>query len=176
MSSNIKGVFAHLDCLVDAIADLRTAGIHDFEVASPFPRHDLEEVIYGGAPPSPIRWWTLIGGVTGGTFGFTLAALTSADWPMTIPAGKPIVSIPPFMIPTFECTVLFGALFTLLGLIYHCRLPLLNPVAELEDPRFSDDCFGIVVKNVASGDRAKVQHILSHAGAVEVSPKEAVHA
>ncbi len=162
--SRVKGVFAHLDSLVDAIDALKQAGVSDLQVAAPLPRHEIAELIYEGRP-SPVRWWTMIGAITGGIGGFSLASLSSTVWPMAIPGGKPIVSVPPFMVITFECTVLLGALATLLGLLYHCRLPAVGMDEELTDPRFMNDHFGILVKGEES---AKVCKILHDNGAVEV--------
>ncbi len=179
MSANVKGVFAHLDCLINAIDRLKKAGYRDIKVASPLPRHEIEEQIYEGRP-SPVRWWTLTGAITGMTGGFTLASLSSAVWPMTLPGGKPVVSVPPFMVITFECTVLIGGLMTLLGLLYHCRLPALNLEFELCDPRFSNDHFGLVLVGLGKDDRQKAGDIIRAAGAVEVidnvsSEKEAAN-
>ncbi|MCB9758686.1 MAG: DUF3341 domain-containing protein [Alphaproteobacteria bacterium] len=167
-SSNIKGVFAHLDTLLTGIERLRKAGYSDFTVTSPIPRHEIEEAIYEGRP-SPVRWWTLTGGLTGGTVGFTLASLSSAVWPMTLPGGKPVVSVPPFIVITFECTVLFGGLMTLLGLIFHCRLPAFNLDIEVCDPRYTLDRFGLVVHGVGAEKMGSVSELLNNAGADEVS-------
>ena len=91
-------------------------------VTAPLPRHEIEELIYEGEP-SPVRWFTLTGAIFGGTMGFSLCSLTHLNWPMIIPAGKPLVSIPAFIVITFEATVLFGCLFTLIGMLVMCRLP-----------------------------------------------------
>ncbi len=167
MSSNVKGVFAHLDCLIDAIYNLKKAGYRDIQVASPLPRHEIEEQIYEGRP-SPVRWWTLTGGILGGSGGFTLASLSSAVWPMALPGGKPVVSVPPFIVITFECTVLIGGLITLLALLYYCRLPAFNLEFELCDPRYSKDHFGLVLTGLSASDRKKAGDIIRAAGAVEV--------
>ena len=120
----VKSVFAHLDSLVNAVDEIKRAGLgHDIIVTSPLPRHDLEHVIYEGHPPSPVRWFTLTGALFGGIMGFALQSFTHLNWAMTIPAGKPLVSIPAFLVITFESTVLWGCLFTLFGLIAMCRLP-----------------------------------------------------
>ena len=69
----VKAVFEHLDTLVDAIDEIKRAKLgHDMVVTSPLPRHDLEHVIYAGAAPSPIRWFTLTGALFGGIMGFAL--------------------------------------------------------------------------------------------------------
>ncbi|MCB9745919.1 MAG: DUF3341 domain-containing protein [Alphaproteobacteria bacterium] len=172
MSSNVKGVFPHLDNLLTAIGRLRKAGFNDFTVASPLPRHEIEEAIYEGRP-SPIRWWTLTGALIGGTGGFTLSSLASAVWPMALPGGKPVVSVPPFVVITFECTVLIGGLVTLLGLIYHCRLPSFDLDVEVQDPRYTLDRFGLVVHGVTGAKASEVSELLNGAGAEEVSGQEA---
>jgi len=166
MSANVKGVFAHLDCLMTGIDRLQRAGFKDLGVAAPLPRHEIEEAIYGGRP-SPVRWWTLAGGATGATLGFTIASLTGVDWPMTVVGGKPIVAVLPYVILTFESMVLLGGLVTLAGMFYHCRIPFSDAEEELCDARFSDDHFGLVVRS--PGDASKAAEILRGAGAVEVS-------
>jgi hypothetical protein len=173
VSDNVKGVFAHLDSLLTGIQRVRKAGYHDFTVTSPLPRHEIEEAIYDGIP-SPVRWWTMTGGLIGGTGGFTLASLSSAVWPMTLPGGKPVVSVPAFFVVTFECTVLLAGLFTLLGLLFHCRLPSLNLDIEVQDPRFSLDRFGLIVHG-AGAKRAEIATLLHDAGADEVANAEASH-
>lgn len=166
--SNVKAIFSHLDCLVDAIDGIKRSGHSDFAVTAPLPRHEIEELIYEGEP-SPIRWFTLTGAVFGGTMGFSLCSITHLNWPMIIPAGKPLVSIPAFIVITFEATVLFGCLFTLIGLLYHCRLPAKEMDPEFEDPRLSDDVFGMVVRNLDDATAAEVQTKLDDFGAVETS-------
>jgi molybdopterin-containing oxidoreductase family membrane subunit len=163
----VKAVYRHLDCLLQGIHDLHAVGIKDFTVLSPFPRHEIDEILYKGEP-SPVRWFTLLGAMFGGTMVFSLASLTHANWPMIIPGGKPLVSIPPFIVLTFEGTILWGAMFTLFGLLKNCRLPAVDLPKEMEDPRFSNDCFGIVFER--SGARLKeIVHILEHSGASEVT-------
>lgn len=163
----IKAVFRHLDSCINAVHALKSAGFHDMSVTSPTPRHDLEELIYHGEP-SPVRWFTLFGGLFGATMAFSLASMTHANWPMIIPGGKPLVSVPPFMVITFEGTILWASMFTLIGLLLNCRLPAFDLHGIFDDPRFSSDCFGIIFERLSAKDEAKVKGILSHNGA-EVS-------
>jgi len=171
----VKAVFAHLDCLVDGIDAIQQAGIDDFDVTSPLPRHEIEEMLYKGRP-SPVRWFTLFGAIFGGVFGFSLCSFTHLNWAMIIPAGKPLVSIPPFMIITFESTVLWGCLFTFVGMIVMARLPGNALKRELEDPRFSDDVFGLVANNLTQDQAANVEAMLQEHGAVEVDNAYTVNA
>lgn len=173
--SPVKGVFAHLDCLVNGIHELKVAGYRSrMHVMTPFPRHEVEELMYEKRP-SPVRWFTLFGGLFGATMAFSMTALMSANWPMIMPGGKPLVSVPPFVVITFEGTILWASLFTFIGLILNCKLPAHGLPKEVEDPRFSDDHFGIVVEDLNADDAAKIRKILHHSGAVEVSGGEANH-
>jgi len=171
----VKSVFAHLDCLIEGIDQLKKAGYSNMIVTAPLPRHEIEEQLYGGKP-SPVRWFTMVGALFGGTTGFTMASMTHVNWPMIIPAGKPLVSIPAFIVITFEATIMFGSLFTLIGLILMCGLPATKLQIEVQDPRFSDDKFGLVVNGLSKVDQAKAQSILEKVGAIEVTVSEAAHA
>ena len=169
MSANVKAVFAHLDALINGIHQVKQAGFGDrMVVSTPMPRHDVEAAIYDDHRPSPVRWWTLAGGMAGVTFGLLVSSLTSIDWPMTIPGGKPLVSFPVEVVIMFECMVLWGGLATLLGLIYHCRLPSFGLPVELTDPRYSNDMFGILVQDVDARGQTELRAILEGVGAVEV--------
>lgn len=171
----LKGVYAHLDCLVDAIDALKRAGHRDFAVTAPLPRHEIEHLIYEGRP-SPVRWFTMTGALFGGISGFALCSLTHLNWPMIIPAGKPLVSIAPFIVITFEMTVLWGCLFTLVGLLWTCGLPARKLPRELEDSRLSDDLFGLVVNGLSAAERDDVREILNRTGAIEIDGMEVAHA
>ena len=62
----MRGVLAHfneLDSLVEAIEDLKERKSGDITVYTPTPRHEIEHAIH--APPSPVRKFTLIGGLLG---------------------------------------------------------------------------------------------------------------
>ena len=167
-NGTVKGVFAHLDSLVNAIDKLEKNGIKDYMVMSPLPRHDLEEAIYKGKP-SPVRWFTMTGAIFGGVMGFSLASITHLNWPMIIPAGKPLVSIPAFIVITFESTVLWGCLFTLLGMILLTRLHTASKLqVEVCDPRFSDDKFGLVIDDLPRKRADDASQILNDEGAMEV--------
>jgi molybdopterin-containing oxidoreductase family membrane subunit len=168
-TSTVKGVFAHLDYLMTAIDRLDRAGFEKPVVTTPLPRHDVEEALYRGKP-SPVRWWTLAGAITGLTIGITLTSFTAMDWPMTIPGGKPLVALTPYVTIIFECTILLGALFTTLGLLFHCRLPTTGLPEELKDPRFSDDHFGLFISGLSKEKQSEAHDILTNSGAVEVVP------
>lgn len=140
--AGLVGSFRHLDSLLDAIHRLREAGYRDLAALSPVPHHAIDEALE--KPPSPVRVFTLIGCLLGAATGLILTIATSLHYPL-ITAGKPIVSIPPFLIIVFELTILFGGLLTLAGMLLNARLPRVHIVPAYE-PRFSEDRFGLWVR------------------------------
>ncbi|MEZ4240252.1 MAG: DUF3341 domain-containing protein [Myxococcota bacterium] len=164
----IKAVYAHLDCLLSGIERLKHAGLTGFTVQAPLPRHEIEEVMYEGRP-APVRWWTLTGALLGITTGLLVTSLTHSQWPMINPGGKPVVSIVPFTVIMFECTILFGSLATALGLIFHCGLPSFWIDKALQDPRMTDASFGITFPSARFTDRERIVQLLEGSGAVEVT-------
>jgi molybdopterin-containing oxidoreductase family membrane subunit len=164
----IKAIYEHLDCLLTGIDRLKRAGIQGWTVMAPLPRHEIEEMIYEGRP-SPVRWWTLTGAITGLTTGLLLTSLTATQWPMILPGGKPVVALVPYAVIMFECTILGGALMTTLGAIVHCGLPGFFLDKAIQDPRVTDASFGIVFTGAPEADQARITEILSSAGAVEVT-------
>jgi len=140
----ILASYEYLDSTVDAIGALRKAG---FQVKAymPYPDHHVEHAM--GYDQSPVRVWTLVGGLTGAATGLAFTTWTSVDWPLVV-GGKPIVSIPPYIIIVFELMVLFGALSTIIGLFVLSRLPNVKP-AIIYDPEFTAGRYGVYVETTA---------------------------
>jgi hypothetical protein len=162
----MRGVIGHyreLDALVDGIEAARQAKVGDITVYSPTPRHEIEHAVH--APVSPVRRYTLIGGLLGATFGFWIAIWASRYWPMVV-GGKPVSSWVPYTIFGFEVMVLVGALATVLGMFINSRLPRLTHTVGY-DPRFSAGDFGLWV--ACPPERAaEAEDLLRRTGAVEV--------
>lgn len=154
MSQGKQGILAsfdYLDSAVEAIEALRKAGFKrkSIQAYAPVPEHDLEHAM--GYGQSPVRVFALVGALTGTATGFALSIFTSMDWPLVV-GGKPIVSIPAFVVIAFELTILFGALSTVIGLFINTRLPHLKPLV-VYDPEFSAGRFGVYVS--ATADRVE---------------------
>ena len=161
----VVGVFAHVDTTVKALEELRAKGYHDLEVYTPAPIHEIEDVMERDRPVSRVRLFTVSGGLTGTLSGFVLTIWSALQWGL-VTGGKPIASIPPFVVIAFEMTILFGGLSTVLGMVLLARLPRLRPSPGY-DPRFSNDRFGVAVR-CAAGRGASVADVLRGAGAEEV--------
>lgn len=154
-------IFEARDDTVAAIEGLRAAGMKKMTVYSPAPDHAIEHALH--EPRSPVRMFTLVGGLTGTATGFALPTWTSLDWPL-LTGGKPMISLPAWVIIAFELTVLFGALSTVLGLFILNRWPYRKPLI-IYDGSFTADRYGI---HIEPADAARARDILNGAGAVEI--------
>jgi len=166
-TTTVLGVFAHVDTTVEAIERLKARGFRDMTVYSPIPVHEIEDAVERDRPLSKVRFFTLIGGLTGTATGFFLTIWSALQWGL-VTGGKPVVSIPPFVIIAFELTILLGGLSTVLAMLLLGRIPRLRPSATY-DPRFTNDRFGVAVRCEAREERA-VRDILGTAGAEELRP------
>lgn len=159
----VIAAFAEIDSAVEAIEELRRNRFNDITVYTPTPRHEFEHALE--PPPSPVRIFTLIGGLTGATFGYWIAIWASRYWPLVV-GNKPIASWVPYTVFGFEMMVMVGSLATVFALFALSRIPRLTMTVGY-DPRFSGSEFGVWV--ATSPDRAKdVAEILRKHGAVEV--------
>jgi hypothetical protein len=123
MAIQLIGLFHDPDSALTAAGKLQGAGFVTPEILSPVPIHGVEEVL--GKKKSVIKRFTLIGAITGGTTGFLLAAITAVMFPHPT-GGRPIITIPPYLIITYELTILFGILATVLGFLISARLPAIK--------------------------------------------------
>lgn len=147
MSQGILASYEYLDSTVDAIEKLRKAGFDEITAYTPYPEHHIEHAL--GYGQSPVRVWTLVGGLSGTAAGFAFTIFTSVDWPLVV-GGKPIVGIPAYIPIAFEMTVLFGALSTVIGLFILSKIPNVKP-SVVYDPEFSAGRYGVYVQ--ADGSR-----------------------
>ena len=136
---SVIGFYAEVDSLVGAVKALR--GAHEIRTISPVPLHEVDELLE--AKPSPVRYFTLAGGLFGFVTGWALTIGSVEHYPLIV-GGKPLVSLTPFAVIAYICTILFGALFTVLGMLLNARLPRIQ-VGRGYDPRLTGNRFGLQV-------------------------------
>ena len=135
-------LFEHLDATVDACKELRARGYRRLRAYAPLPEHELLEEGLAHRH-SPVRVFTLAGALTGAATGFAFTAWTSMDWPL-VTGGKPILSMPAYVVIAFELAILFGALSTVIGLFLNAGLPNFRPLVAYH-PECSSGSFGVYV-------------------------------
>lgn len=163
MTPGVLGSFVHVDAATDAIRALKAQGRTDLTVYTPAPNHEVEEAL--DHPVSPVRLFTLVGGLTGCAAGFAMTFWMSNNWPILV-GGKPIATVPPYVVLGFELMILLGALSTVAGMIIMSVVNARRRVPYSE--RFTDDRIGVFVPCRAE-EAAEVEGLLRRAGSVEVT-------
>ncbi|MEE2664417.1 MAG: DUF3341 domain-containing protein [Myxococcota bacterium] len=161
----LLSVFDRPQDVAAVVTKLKGRGFNDLETYSPAPFEEIEDAV--DPRPSPVRLFTLIGGLAGVVTGFAMQIWMSLDWPLKI-AGKPYASIPPYVIIGFELTILFGGLLTLVGLLFVGRLYPRFRLDPAYSMRFSAEEFGIVV-TCKDRDVSEVDALMRSNSAKEVS-------
>ncbi len=153
----VVGTFAAPADAARAILALREAGVPDVRAAMPTPFPEVVEAL--GRRRSRLGLATVPGAIAGLLCGIALTVGTSVAWPL-VTGGKPIVSIPPFVIVIFELTVLIGSITNLVAVVVGAthgrRFP---PIA-----RATADRVGVF----AGGADDRAEAILRERGAEEV--------
>lgn len=114
------------------------------QIFLPHPEHDVEHLVEEYEKPSRLKYFTLIGGLTGCLTGFLFTSYTVFSWPL-VTGGKPFVSIPPFTVIAFELTILLGALSSFVGIMLLGRLPKVSKMFAVEEIHGND--YVIIIKD-----------------------------
>ncbi len=159
--AGVLAAFQHVDAAAHGIRQVKAQGHKDFTVYCPVPNFEILQAV--GHKVSPVRLWTLIGGLTGFASGYAMTMWMSYDYPIVV-GGKALGSIPPYIVIMFELTILLGALFTIAGLVFHT---FRTHRAAHYDPRFTNDLIGVFVPCPPERQKA-IEQLLRAAGATEV--------
>ena len=146
-----------------AAGELKGAGFARPSLISPIPLEGVEEVL--GKKTSVIKRFTFVGAILGGMSGFALAAGTAVLY-LHPTGGRPIITIPPFLIITYEMTILCGILATVLGFLVSSRFPAIRERVYV--PEAAVDKFAVTVVCEDSEHFRRAETILRNAGAEEI--------
>jgi len=136
-TTNIYGLMAEFDTateLVDAARQVRDAGYKKTDAFSPFPLHEIDEAL--GIKRSILPFLVFGGGIAGLLTGLGLQIFVHyIDYPLNI-GGRPYISLPSFIPPAYELTILFAAFTAVFGMLFLNGLPQpYHPVFNV--PRFA---------------------------------------
>lgn len=170
--SQTYGILAEYEsthAIYEACKKVRDAGYRNWDACTPFPVHGLDKAM--GLKPSILPWLVLVAGLTGGILMTVFMVWVSVyDYPLNI-GGKPTWSLPAFVPPAFEVTILFSALTAVFGMFALNRLPTLNhPLFNSKRfERVTDDRFFIVIEcQDPQFDMTKTQKLLEDTGATKL--------
>ena len=163
MTNTAVGLFSEPQSALAAAGKLKGAGFATPELMSPVPLEGVEEVL--GEKKSVIKNFTFFGALFGGISGFVLAAGTAVLY-LHPTGGRPIITFPPFLIITYEMTILFGIVFTVLGFFISARLPAIRDRVYVPESAVDKFAVAVVYDNDEHFKRAEA--ILREAGAEQV--------
>jgi hypothetical protein len=132
----VHGLIAEFDsppALLEAARGAFAAGYRRMDAYTPYPIEGLAQAL--GHHHSRLPLIVLIGGLLGGTLGFSFVYwVSTAAYPLNV-GGRPLNSWPAFIPVTFETTILFAAFAAVLGMLALNGLPMpYHPVFNV--PRF----------------------------------------
>jgi hypothetical protein len=177
MAEKLYGIMAEFDTateLVDAARQVRDAGYVKTDAFSPFPIHEIDEAL--GIKRSILPYLIFAGGVTGLVSALALVYYVHVfDFPIIV-GGRPHFSLPAFIPPMFELTVLFSAFVAVFGMLFLNGLPSpYHPVFNV--PRFalaSREKYFLLIESADEGyDYEKTRDFMGTLGAQEVFDVEA---
>ena len=172
MSVELISTFANdADC-ARGIEALHEAHVHDFRAFAPFPSEKVIEASgeARGQHHSFVRWFVLLGGIFGFLSAVAITVGTSWEWNLNT-GGRPVASIPPYVVIMFELMILLGGVSGVIGFFLLSRLPAFEPAPGYQ-ARFGADKFGLVVR-CEETEVQKFEGILREAGAEEVQREAA---
>ena len=155
----ILGLFEDPNYAAEAGDALQRANIspndYDFLTDAPYP-----EGAFGERHESHRLYvFPFIGALIGITVGIILTSMTQLAYPLA-QGGKPILSLPPMAVVTYETTMLGAIIFTVLGIIFESRLPKVK--MGLYDTRITEGYIGVLV-NVEEEQLPQASGILTQA-------------
>ncbi len=158
------GIYGHLDTCLAVVRRLPAEGFTEIEVYSPTPHHEISHAL--GRKPSPVRVFTLLGGLTGLLTGWAMTIGSTMIYSIIV-GGKPIIAIPPFGVVVYITTILFGTISTFIGFLINARMPQIK-IVEGYDERLSSDHFGVLAYCLPE-DVVKLEKLLKQSGAAAVT-------
>lgn len=159
----VSARYDDIHAVLGAVRSLREDGHAEVTVFGPIMETELEEALE--KPASPVRRYALIGGIIGCISGFALTIWSSYYYPL-VAGGKPLASVPAYVVIGFELAILCAGISALIGMLIHNRMPT-GTLHPAHDPSFSDDRFGVRVVCVPARSTG-VEELLRRHGSREV--------
>jgi molybdopterin-containing oxidoreductase family membrane subunit len=159
----IMATFAFEEDFLAAAENLKSSGFENISLLSPLPLEEAQEVLELGK--SPVRRFSLAGALIGAASGFAMAVATALVFILPT-GGRAIIALPPYLVITYEMTILLGVLFTLLGFHVVSGLPAWRDKPYTEAANI--DRFVVVVERTEGEQAARAEAIVRGAGAEEI--------
>lgn len=171
MNTYVHALYNNDNTLINSIKIIQDHNYNIHEVYSPFPIHNLTEVLQ--LKKTNLSFLSFIYGL----FGFCIACILTGyamiwDWPQNI-GGKPsfswIINLPSFIPVIFELSIFFSAHFMCITYLIQSQL-FPGCIPKNPDIRTTDNMFLLEI-HIEKSDE-KLMDLLKKNGAIEVSIKK----
>lgn len=162
-------LFNNLEAAIQALDELKGMGIPDQDIQLISGVPVLEKVLGRPEKRSLVPFFGMGGALIGMSAGILFGFGTPLLYPIVV-GGKPLLSIPPTLLLTFETTMLGLMVFTFLGVLWEAALPSFGRVEY--HPNISNGDYALVF-TCPSNIQSQMQAALLEAGAVSVERTEA---
>ncbi|MGI6295726.1 MAG: quinol:electron acceptor oxidoreductase subunit ActD [Armatimonadota bacterium] len=161
--ARVRGVFDDWQATKNALQILKDTRTTGYTAYAPVDLKEVEDLM--PSKSSFVRGWATFGAALGLATFFLMCVFTSMIYNLIV-GGKPPVSRVPYVVPTYEGTLLIGAVLGFLAGILYAKLGA-GSIGPDYDVRFSGDCFGVEI-TCTTAERESMIELLKNAGAVEV--------
>ncbi len=169
MKVPVLGLYRHCDEMLNAAEKIKNAG-HKFETITPVPIvHELEAKF--GERKDVIRFVTFTGATTGFFTGLVLALGTAALYPLPR-GGRSIFPFTPTMLVSYELTILFGVVSTVVAFFLLSKLPSFKK--RYYDEAVNIEHFGLLVEVDSEASATEVENMMKEFDVDEVKRLEAL--
>lgn len=149
--------------LQEALKSLRENDIQRYEIYGPVDLSKMESFM--PSQGSPVHAISTVGAILGLISFYLMCVLSSLIYRIYT-GGKPPISNVPFVIVSYEGTILLGSLATFFGVLYLAKLRPASPPKEYNFD-YSGASFGVHVY-CRPDQVSQVRELLTGAGAVEI--------
>lgn len=159
-SASVRARYEDFEDFKKGLAMLKEARIRPYGAYGPVNLKEIEDLMPKRG--SPVRIWATLGAIFGMVSFWYMCVASSLLYSIVV-GGKPPVSNVPFVIVSYEGTILLGSLAAFIAVLVIARLkPHIPPSDYL--PGFSGSEFGIELE-FADDQRSRVIGLLRESGA-----------
>ncbi|HBH83729.1 MAG: hypothetical protein A2X05_01680 [Bacteroidetes bacterium GWE2_41_25] len=170
MIGTILGVYEDEELLISALQKLQDEKIEISEVLTPYPVHEVFKIMKRKTRlPLATFLFCVLGVILTYLFLYWASVLS---YPLIF-GGKPLNSIPSFILICFVMMIFFGVFLSVIAFFVRSKL-YPGKKAKIHYPRITDNAFVIMIDKkpeMSSNDIKQLNSILKDHGAVEVLEK-----
>ncbi|MDH3244158.1 MAG: DUF3341 domain-containing protein [Saprospiraceae bacterium] len=171
MGRTIIGIYDNEDYLISALKKMKEENIEVHEVYTPYPVHEVFKLLKRKTR-IPLAAFTFA--LIGLGFSYSYLYYTSVISYPLIYGGKPLHSIPSFIVIAFVSMISLSVLLSFIFFLIRTRLyPGKRPT--IIEARGTDDAFVVVIdhnEGMSTDEEDRIQSVLKKSKAVEVKVKE----